>query len=157
MVKTSHRLMQNRHTNTKNVPRFSTWTKTVQTKNRVNQLLPYRPLTFNFPPPPPQMPLSERTGAIFRGGDPSHSIPHPQKPLGGLHFHGDHGHGPGAKRQKHGWKVSKKSGTFNVFFLRFFSFFSPSKCYISAENDFRRLNSCSKCANKSKLVQHKTP
>jgi hypothetical protein len=42
-------------------------------------------------------------------------IPHPEKSLGASHFHGGHGHGSGAKRQKHGWEVSfKNSETFNL-------------------------------------------
>ncbi len=77
--------------------------------------IPYMPLTFNFFP---QKCPFLREPAIFRGGDPSHSIPRPQKPLGGSHFYGGHGHGSGAKRQKPGWKVFKKKVELSTFFFQ---------------------------------------
>jgi hypothetical protein len=74
--------------------------------------IPYRPLTFDFFPQKCPF-LSEP--AIFIGGDPAHSIPQPQKPIGGSHFHGGHGHGSGAKRQKHGWTVYQKKVKLSTF------------------------------------------
>jgi hypothetical protein len=98
------------------------------------------------------MPLSERTGNFQRWRPLPFDSPPPKTPrqvtLSWRPW--AHGHGPGAKRQKHGWEVFKKKVELSIFF-----FFS--KRYISAENDSRMLNLGSKCANKSTLEKHKTP
>ncbi len=74
------------------------------------------PLANSFPCFPPKCFFLEKP-AILRGGDPSQSIPHPQKPLSGSHFHGSHGHGSGAKRQNHGcwYKGSKEKWSIPLF------------------------------------------
>jgi hypothetical protein len=94
------------------------------------------------------MPLSERTGH-FQRCRPSHSILHPPKiprrvTLSWRPW-------PWFRRKTpKTWVESfqTRSETFNLFFF---------KCYISAENDSRRLRLGSKCADKSTLVRHKTP
>ncbi len=110
--------------------------------------MPYWPLTFNFFP---QKRPFLREPAIFRDGDPALSFdsPPPETPrpvtLSWRPW-------PWFRRKtpKHGWVESfQKSKTFKLFIF--------SKRYISAENDSWRLNLGSKRANKSTLVQHKTP
>ncbi len=55
--------------------------------------VPSQPLTLNrFSQKWPFL----REPTIFRIGNPRHSIPYPQKPLGGTYFHDHHGHGSGA-------------------------------------------------------------
>ncbi len=61
--------------------------------------------------------------AIFRIGDPFHSISYPQNPLGGTHFRGRHGHGLEAIHRKQSPKFPKKKGNFGPFF----TFISPLK------------------------------
>ncbi len=105
-------------------------------------LVPYRPLTFNvFPQKCPFW----REPAIFRGGDPSHSILHPPKT---------------PRRVTLSWRPwpwfrHKMPKTWVESFqkkVKLPTFFLFSKRYITAENDSRRLKLGSKCADKSILV-----
>jgi hypothetical protein len=49
-------------------------------------------------------------------GELAISIFKPQKPLGGSHFHGGHGHGSGVKRQNTGGKFPERVKFFTSFF-----------------------------------------
>jgi hypothetical protein len=81
-------------------------------QNSRTKVVPYQPLTLDFFTQ--KWPFS-REPAIFRIGDPFHSISYPQNPLGGTHFHGRHGHGLGAIHKKRSPKFPKKRETLDRF------------------------------------------